>query len=227
MEFDSFFKNYCQYVNARCTGANPEWTHIPTPRRTDLNTACEDWYTCYSRLKTAHTSSDVLAKNLARARDEKVLRNFNNEFILYSFVAAPQEKEDLGNHIRDEHPTPVPAPTAQAEADIVLPGPHLVEPRIRRLASLEPDPDRANYGIRIYWGVLGEPDAADKFRIQTPPLTGEDLPHSTFTHRKKFRFDFPEEDRGRTVYFCLQYENAKGGEQGKGLWGPVFSAIIP
>jgi hypothetical protein len=226
-EFDIFFKRYCQYVNEKCTGSTPEWTHIPTARRSDLNGAYEDWYTAYSRLKTAHTSSDVLAKDLARARDEKILRDFNNEFILYSSVVTPQEKADLGNHIHDKHPTPVPRPTAQPEADVVLPGPHLVELRIKKLISLEPDPNRANHGVRIFWGILGEANAADKFRIPVPPLTGDDLPHSTFTKRRRYRFDFPEEDRGKTVYFCLRYENSKGGKDGEGPWGPIFSAIIP
>jgi hypothetical protein len=53
---------------------------------------------------------------------------------------------------------------------------------------------------------------------------GEDLPHSKFTRRKKERFDFPAEDSGKTAYFCVRYENAKGES---GPWGPMFSAVIP
>jgi hypothetical protein len=66
----------------------------------------------------------------------------------------------------------------------------------------------------------------DKFRLTAPPVTGEDLPHSTFTHRKRCRFDFSG-DSGNTVYFCLRYENEKGGKAGEGPFGPLFSAIIP
>jgi hypothetical protein len=74
---------------------------------------------------------------------------------------------------------------------------------------------------------MGEPTAADKFRITAPPVKGGDLPHSTFTRRKKFRFDF-EGDSGKTVWFALRYENAKGGkDKGEGPFGPIFSAIIP
>jgi hypothetical protein len=226
-EFDVFFKAYCQYVNAKCSGASPEWTHIPAARRTDITNAYADWYTAYSKLKEPHSSSDILAKNLARKQDEKALRDFNNEFILYSGAVTPQEKQDLGNTIHDTRPTPVPKPTAQAEADVVLPGPHLVELRIKKLASLAGDEDRADYGVRIFWGILGEPNPADRFRIPAPPASGDDLPHSTFSRRKKYRFNFPEEDRGKTVYFCLRYENSKGGEKGEGPFGPIFSAIIP
>jgi hypothetical protein len=102
-----------------------------------------------------------------------------------------------------------------------------VELLIKKLPSLEGDPDRADYGVRIFWGVLGESSATDKFRISVPPKSGDDLPHSTFTRRKRYRFDFPEEDRGKTVYFCLRYENSKGGKDGEGPFGPIFSAIIP
>jgi hypothetical protein len=95
-EFDTFFKAYCRYVDAKCEGNPPEWTHIPAARRTDLNNACADWSAAYEKLAGPHTSSDVLAKKLARKKDEKILRDFTNEFILYSSAVSPQ----------DEHPTP-------------------------------------------------------------------------------------------------------------------------
>jgi hypothetical protein len=226
-EFDEFFEYYCGYVDLKTGGNKPEWTHIPSDRKTDLNDAFTDWHEAYIKLKEPHTSSDILAKKLARKRDEKVLRNFNNEFILYSSAVSPQEKKDLGNKLRDDHPTPIPRPWDQVEADIVLLGPHLMELRIKKLPSLEGDPERANYGVRIFWGVLGTSSATDKFRLSALPTSGDDLPHSTFTKRKKYRFDFPEEDRGKTVYFCLRYENSKGGKEGEGPFGPIFSAIIP
>jgi len=55
-------------------------------------------------------------------------------------------------------------------------------------------------------------------------VTGEDLPHSQFTRRRKILMEFPAEDSGKTVFYSVRFENAKGG---KGPWGPVFSAIIP
>jgi hypothetical protein len=87
-------------------------------------------------------------------------------------------------------------------------------------------------GVRIYWGVLdsaaapapGAATASDKFRLSAPPASGDDLPHSAFTRKRKHRFDFSEVDRGRRVYFCLRYENSKGEA---GPWGPILSAIVP
>jgi hypothetical protein len=65
-----------------------------------------------------------------------------------------------------------------------------------------------------------------RHRIAAPPAKGEDLPHSLFTHKKKYRFDF-DGDSGKTVYFCLKYENEKGGPKGEGPFGPILEAIIP
>jgi hypothetical protein len=39
------------------------------------------------------------------------------------------------------------------------------------------------------------------------------------------RFSFPG-DTGKTVYFCIRYENSKGGEEGEGDWGPMFTATV-
>jgi hypothetical protein len=60
--------------------------------------------------------------------------------------------------------------------------------------------------------------------LQRPPVSGTELPHSLFTKRKRELFDFPAEDSGKTVYFCIRYENSKGKS---GPWGPIFSAVIP
>jgi hypothetical protein len=110
---------------------------------------------------------------------------------------------------------------------VVYPGPHLLElVKIRRVPGIGNDPPDADFGTRIFWAIIGEPTAKDKFRISAPPETGDDLPHSTFTHRKRFRFDF-EGDSGKTVWFCIRYENSKGGKEGEGPFGPIFSAVIP
>ena len=85
-----------------------------------------------------------------------------------------------------------------------------------------PDP-RSDYGVRIYYGLTGEPTEAYRFRVTGTPKIGTDLPKSIFTRRKKERFDF-EGESGKTVYFCLQYENPRGDV---GPFGPMLSAVIP
>jgi hypothetical protein len=91
--------------------------------------------------------------------------------------------------------------------------------------ALLPDP-RSDYGVRIFYGLSGEPTDTYRFRLNEPPKKGGDLPYSVFTRRKKERFDF-EGESGNRVWFCLRYENSKGGKEGEGPFGPILTAIIP
>jgi hypothetical protein len=131
---------------------------------------------------------------------------------------------------KDSAHTPIPPPTTQAEADISRPGQHQLTLHLRAVTGSPPDPHRSEYGFRIYWGVMPvggatvEQATGVKRELMKVPVSGDELPHSRFTRRKKELFDFAQEDSGKTVYFCVRYENAKGEP---GPWGPIFSAIIP
>jgi hypothetical protein len=123
----------------------------------------------------------------------------------------------------DTTSTEIPLPESQPTADMVFPGIHLVELiKIRPIGGPPPDP-RSDHGVRIYWGLGGEPTEMNKFRVTGTPKTGRDLPNSLFTRRKKERFDFDGES-GNRVYFCLKYETASGKE---GSFGPILTAVIP
>ncbi|MDR2552909.1 MAG: hypothetical protein LBD31_07085 [Treponema sp.] len=130
---------------------------------------------------------------------------------------------------RDSIPTPAPPPAEFAEADVSFPGPGVLELRCRPVAGQDPADVRGDYGYRIYWGIYppggaGVELATGKRRLlMNPPATGDDLPHSQWTRRRKERLDF-HEDRGSTVYFCIRCENSKGQA---GPWGPLFPAIVP
>jgi hypothetical protein len=80
--------------------------------------------------------------------------------------------------------------------------------------------------VRIFRGVVDEASEGDQFRLSALPARGDDLPYSTFTHRKRFWFDF-EGEKEKTVYICLRYENEKAGKDGEGPFGLIMSAIIP
>jgi hypothetical protein len=135
----------------------------------------------------------------------------------------------LGLKPKDTVKTPVAAPAGQAEADVTYPGPHLLMLRLRHIEGTLTD-DRADYGYRVYYGILphggatAEEAAGIHHYLMKPPVSGEELPNSTFPRRKKEIMDLPAEDSGKTAYFCIRYENAKGQ---KGPWGPLFSAVIP
>jgi hypothetical protein len=69
------------------------------------------------------------------------------------------------------------------------------------------------HGAEVRWAVL--PDA---------PASVEELIHSSFDTRTPLTLTFDESDRGKTVYFCLRWENTRGE---KGPWSEIVMAIIP
>ena len=127
------------------------------------------------------------------------------------------------------NPSPIPAPEGFAEADVAYPGVHTLDLFPRPVKGQPPLDPRSDYGFRIHWGVMppgGAPVEAatgKKRELMKVPVTGDDLPHSRWTRRRKERFDF-NGDSGKTAYFCICYENSKGEA---GRWGPMFSAVIP
>jgi hypothetical protein len=224
-DFDRWFENLARYMLAKCTTSPPVWDHIPQDRWAGLSDAYGSWHTAYARTRGPHTSVDTAVKKDEKKAALAVIRPFVNQYLRFPPVTN-EDRADMGIRSRDTIPAPVPAPQAEPEADVVYPGKHLLELANIHAGAGPVRDSRSNFGVRIFWGVMGDPTSTDKFRLAVPPATGNDLPHSTFTRRKKYRFDF-EGDSGKTVWFCLRYENEKGGKFGEGPFGPLFSAVVP
>jgi hypothetical protein len=69
------------------------------------------------------------------------------------------------------------------------------------------------HGSEIRWAILDH-----------PPVSVEELIHSSFDTRSPFELMFDERERGKTVYFCLRWESTRGD---KGPWSEIVMAIIP
>jgi hypothetical protein len=224
-DFDRWFENMARYVLSKCAASPPVWDHIPRDRWTGLSDAYDAWHTAYVRTRGPHTSVDTAAKKDEKKAALAVIRPFVNQYQRFPPVTN-EDRVDMGIHNRDTGYTPVPRPQAEPEADVVYPGRHLLELANIHAAVGPARDSRSDFVVRIFWGVMGEATENDRFRLAGPPVTGNDLPHSTATRRKKYRFDF-EGDSGKTVWFCLRYENEKGGKSGEGPFGPLFSAVVP
>jgi hypothetical protein len=203
---------------------------IPTAEVTALKTLTTAAEAALALSQSSARTVVVTAQTKAAfaALTEK-MRFFKNRY----FVSPPLIDADyisLGLKPRDTKPTPIPPPTAQAEADITYPAAHTLELRLRPLADTAPDPHHSDYGFRVYYGILPpggatlEAAAGPRRDLLKPPSSGDELPHSHFTRRTRERMDFAQEESGKTIYFCVRYENAKGEP---GPWGPIFSAVIP
>ncbi|GHV79246.1 hypothetical protein AGMMS49944_10370 [Spirochaetia bacterium] len=69
------------------------------------------------------------------------------------------------------------------------------------------------HGAEICWAILDH-----------HPVTIEEMIHSVTSTRSPYRFKFGEEERGKTLYFCIRWEN---GPDRVGDWSEIFSAFIP
>jgi hypothetical protein len=221
-DFDGWFDNVTVYIIAKCTGQPPVWPHIPQSVQTELTDRQAAWHSAYTKCFGPHTSVDIADKNSKHVAAIAFIRPFVNQYLRFAPV-TDEDRIAMGIHNRDNVHTSIPTPMVQVEADIIFPGIHLIGlKKIRPVAGSTID-NRSDYGVRIYYGIMSEASAKDRFRLSSPPESGFDLPHSVFTRKSKYFFDF-DGDSGKTIYFCLRYENGKGEA---GPFGPLISAVIP
>ncbi|MDR1561684.1 MAG: hypothetical protein LBS54_01180 [Dysgonamonadaceae bacterium] len=72
---------------------------------------------------------------------------------------------------------------------------------------------KGQHGVEIRFVILDH-----------PPVNYDELVNSRFDVRSPYILDFDREDRGKTVYFAVRWENTLGD---KGPWSPIFETIIP
>ena len=158
---------------------------------------------------------DVIAKNMAKKKFVKTLRDYIQGFLARNVNVTEQDRYLLGLPQRDTILTSVLDPSGQAELTITYPARTQLMVYIKPVEGTQDDP-RAYYGCRIYFGVYDYGASL--------PEDGTKLPESLFTRRKKELFTFLPKDSGKTACFCVRYENSKGKA---GPWGPMATAIIP
>lgn len=222
--------NLSQLWQSVITTAKATAWNIPTAEVTALKTLTTAAETALVANQPAVRNTITVAQCKAafKALVDK-LRFFKSHY----FLIPPLTEIDivtLGLRPRDTKPTPIPPPTAQAEAEISYLGAHQLKLHLHAVAGSLLDLHHSDYGYRIYFGILSsgganvEAATGPERELLKVPVTGDELPHSRFTRRQSIVFDFAQTDSGKTVYFSVRFENAKGEP---GPWGPVFSAVIP
>jgi hypothetical protein len=162
-----------------------------------------------------HSQVDTLVKNQARKESKKDVRNYVQGFLAHNINVTDEDRKMMGLPIPDRTRTPVGDPVGLVTATFKYQNEGALEMHIEHVETSPFDP-RSNYGFKIQHAVIpyGAPI----------PESVTQLTESRFTRRKKELFTFEKEDRGKTVCFCLRYENSKGKA---GQWGPIVSAVIP
>ena len=162
------------------------------------------------------TKAAVKDKNLARDALEKETRQAIKEHLNFNHLVTEVDRENLGLPIykttRDPSPIATTYPAGRADTSMLR--------RITIHFADQSDGEETakakpagQHGAEIRWAIS-----------DTPIVDVEDLTHSSFDTRTPFTLEFKGHERGKTIYFCLCWENTRGE---KGPWSPIESAIIP
>jgi hypothetical protein len=210
--FNLWFKIMVQYVNEKCTGASPAWTHIPQAVLTAIADMYAAWYTAYAKFTGPHTQVDTEAKNDAKKAAKKAIRAFVNQYLRFPPV-TDEDRKAMGIPNHDAHPSPIPVPGDIPEVDVQTPLPRVLRFRFRRVGMKRWGKPRDVHGMELVWIIA-----------DTPPAEVEELVHSAFATRSPLELTFKESERGKRVYFAARWET---GTVKKGKFSAIYSAIIP
>jgi hypothetical protein len=160
------------------------------------------------------TKASVQEKNDARKSLEKSIQQAYGEYLMRNHLVTDADRDNLGLPIYKTTRTPSPVATTYPDSDVD-------SSTLRRLTIHFFDQGNKHskakpvgqHGAEILWMIS-----------DTPIINVEDLLHSSFDTHTPFTLQFKGEERGKTVYFCLCWENTRGE---KGPWSPIQSAVIP
>jgi hypothetical protein len=200
--------NFVSQLSAHYT----EW-EIPSTDVTELQADLDHFTSLHDQADSpAKNEIIVTEKNAARKLFKDKVRGLVN-FRLRNPVITDAQRVAMGLHVRDTTPSKIPAPTTRPELDIdVL--------DVRRLQLRFHDMGKQT-NARPY-GVNG---AVAAYAVRdTPPTSINDLTRTALATHTPFTLEFTEEERGKTVYVALCWQNERGE---RGPWSEIESTFIP
>ena len=159
------------------------------------------------------TTPAVQAKNEAKKNYVSELRKFIKGFLQYNPAVTDEDRASMGLPIHSTSRKPVPTPTTHPEFDVDTSMMRRLNIRFRDAGKNTSAKPFGVHGAEIRWAILN-----------APPSTVDELVNVAFDTRTPFMLEFADNERGKTVYFCLRWENTRSV---KGPWGAFGSAVIP
>jgi hypothetical protein len=158
--------------------------------------------------------ADVKAKNDARDALKKAVRKFAKEHLTFNSSISNEERERIGLPVYKTGRTPSPVAKDAPDTDIdTSQVGRLTVHFFERGSSHKKGKPEGQHGAEIVWLVS-----------DTPPTRWDELIHSGIDTNSPYTLVFENDQRGKTVYFAIRWENTRGE---KGPWSSIMSAIIP
>jgi hypothetical protein len=181
---------------------------------TELAPTKARWVSAYAAYVPKETRTPLLTfeKNESRKSYEPRLQKLV-KILQASTLVTDDDRKAMGIYVAPPHHTPIPPPTTLVEFEIDSSVIRCLTVRFHNAGSTSKAKPHGVHGAEIRWMMS-----------DTPIINVEDLHQSSFDTHTPFTIEFKGEDRGKTVYFCLRWENTTGQ---KGPWSEIVSAIIP
>jgi len=205
--FSVFMRNLLDYVNQNKTA----WG-LPTPAVTNLLNLFDTFSDALEATNSPHTPAQTFARNEAQAAATQALRAFVNQYLRFAPVTDTDRVEmGVPNHdtIRTDHMV------VTENVDYIV--------HLRAIREILIDfwvqglhhraKPRGYDGAVLIWGILDQ-----------RPASPDELTLHTMASRTPTSIFFEEEDRGKTVYIALAWQNERGI---RGQWSEIKSAVIP
>ena len=112
----------------------------------------------------------------------------------------------------ERHPSPVAAKAPDCDTDTSVPGQVAFHYYEKEGGHKRAKP-AGQHGVELAWTIS-----------DAPPTRWDELAHSSFDTRTPLTLSFENDQRGRTLYYALRWENTRGE---KGPWSVIAGVIIP
>jgi hypothetical protein len=156
---------------------------------------------------------DVLQKDETRDALKAAIRPFVKAYLAFNPAVSDVDKESMGLPLHDSTRTPTPPPSTIPEAEIDSSIIRQLTIHFKDNGSEKRGKPAGVHGVEIVWDIT-----------ETAPATMDEFKNSAFDTASPYTFTFDESQRGKKVFFCLRWENARGE---KGPWSEIYNAIIP
>jgi hypothetical protein len=175
-----------------------------------------EFSTAYLAWENPATRTPIIASKLkdTEAVFMPLYRKLYSGFLRENPLVTNEDLKAMGLPERSgRHSEPSPIPTTQISATANAEPPGIIIIHYQNKESTSKAKPKGVHGAEIRWAIL-----------EKAPTKYEELIHSSFDTRTPFRLEFDNDQRGKTLYFAMRWENTRGE---KGPWCPIQAIIIP
>jgi hypothetical protein len=163
---------------------------------------------------TTRTRGAIDDKNVAKKKLNSAVRAAVQRYLAHNPDVTEKDHDDLGlpNYKTTRTPAPVADEAPDFDVNTSVIG-HIIIAFFEKGSNHKKAKPVGQHCVEIGWA-----------QSDTPVTRWDELTHSNVDTNSPFTLSFENDQRGKTIYFALRWENTRGD---KGPWSTITSAIIP